>query len=60
MIRIALILLLGFAAGYAYGFKDSKAHEDNVITRVVERVGGSNRGKYRTDVDATMKAIENP
>ncbi len=60
MVRIALILLLGFAAGYAYGFKDAQTNDENVITRAVERVGGSNRGKYRTDVDATMRSVENP
>jgi hypothetical protein len=29
-----------------------------VVERVVDRVGGSNRGKYGTDVDKQMEAAE--
>ena len=59
MFKIVLLLLLGFAAGYTYGFQDSKEHDEDVLTRTVERVGGSARGKYNQDVDQQMQRLEN-
>jgi hypothetical protein len=59
MFKIVLILAIGFAAGYTYGFKDSKEHDVDVVTRTIERVGGSARGKYNQDVDGQMERLEN-
>lgn len=58
MFKIALLLLAGFAAGYSYGFKDAKEHDVDVVTRTVEKVGGSTRGKYKTDIDGQMERLE--
>lgn len=59
MFKIVLLLFVGFAAGYSYGFKDSKAHEEDVVTRTIEQIGGSARGKYNQDLDAQMQRLEN-
>jgi hypothetical protein len=58
MLKYIFVLVVGIAIGYFYGFDDAKKNDENVVTRVVERVGGSNRGKYSTDVDAKMQAVE--
>ena len=58
MLKFALVLVAGIAIGYFYGFDDAKKNDDNVVTRVVERVGGSNRGKYNSDIDKKMQAAE--
>jgi hypothetical protein len=58
MLKYVFVLVVGIAIGYFYGFDDAKKNDENVVTRVVERVGGSNRGKYATDVDAKMEAAE--
>ena len=58
MLKFALVLVAGIAIGYFYGFDDAKKNDDNVVTRVVERVGGSNRGKYNADIDKKMQAAE--
>jgi hypothetical protein len=58
MLKIAFLLLVGFAAGYSFGFKDAKKHEDDVVTRTIERVGGSARGKYNQDLDAQFQRLE--
>jgi hypothetical protein len=58
MLKFAIVLVIGIAIGYFYGFDDAKKNDENVVTRVVERVGGSNRGKYSTDVDKKMEALE--
>jgi multidrug efflux pump subunit AcrA (membrane-fusion protein) len=39
-------------------FDDAKKHDDNVVTRVVAQVGGSNRGKYNNDIDKRMDNLE--
>ena len=58
MLKYVFVLVVGIAIGYFYGFDDAKKHDENVVARTVERVGGSNRGKYGTDVDAKMEAAE--
>ena len=58
MFKFAFALVVGISIGYFYGFDDAKKHDENVVTRVVDSVGGSNRDKYRTDVDKQMDAVE--
>ena len=57
--KLIVVLCIGIGIGYAYGFGDAKSHEQNVVVRIVERVGGSNRDKYKTDVDKQMERLEN-
>jgi hypothetical protein len=56
--KYLLILAIGVAGGYSLGWKDAKTHEEGIVTRVVDRIGGSSREKYRTDVDAQMERLE--
>ncbi len=58
MLKYVFVLVVGIAIGYFYGFGDAKKNDENVVTRVVDRVGGSNRGKYGNDIDAKMQAAE--
>ena len=58
MFKYILILVAGIAIGYAYGFDDARTHEDHIVKRTIERVGGSNRGKYNNDVDKQMDNLE--
>jgi hypothetical protein len=55
-----LIFVIGAAAGYAFGFTDAKAHDENIVVRVVNQVGGSHRQDMRTDVDKQMGSAEQP
>lgn len=57
MKKYLVILLIGLAAGYFYGFSDAKANTKNIVSRAVERVGGKGQN-YRTDIDAKMEAVE--
>ena len=34
------------------GYKDAQAKRKTIVQRAVERVGGSNRGKYNQDLDS--------
>jgi hypothetical protein len=52
-----LLLCAGIAIGYAFGFKDAKKHEKTVVSRTVDKIGGSNRGKYDPDIDKQADSI---
>lgn len=58
MLKFVFVLTVGIAIGYFYGFDDAKKNDENVVSRVVDRVGGSNRGKYGNDIDKKMEAVE--
>jgi hypothetical protein len=58
MFKFAFALVVGISIGYFYGFDDAKKHDENVVTRVVDQVGGSSRGKYNNDVDKQMENLE--
>lgn len=58
MLKVLFILIIGIAIGYGYGFQDARRHDKNVVERVVGRVGGSNRGKYKADLDAAASNVD--
>jgi hypothetical protein len=58
MLKFIFVLVVGISIGYFYGFDDAKKHDENVVERTVDRVGGSNRGKYRADIDKQMESAE--
>lgn len=57
MVRTLLILAIGVAIGYVYGYKDAKTHDKTVVERVLDRVGGSARGRYSSDVDREADSL---
>ena len=57
MFKFLFILALGIAIGYGYGWKDAQVNEKNVAERLVDRIGGDNKGKVSTDADATTREI---
>ena len=56
MFKFLFILVVGVAVGYSFGWKDAKTHKQNVVARVVSRVGGKNRGAYDTNIDAQAES----
>lgn len=58
MFKIVFILLIGFAAGYSYGWKDAQVHAEDVVSRTVDRVAHLAGGKYNQNVDQTMERLE--
>ena len=51
-------LIVGLAVGYSFGFKDAKTHDENIATRTIGKVGGSNRDKVRSKADKTLEEAE--
>ena len=58
MMRILLILLVGAALGYGYGFRDAQTNEKTVVARVLDRLGGDARQYSSNDVDRQMNRLE--
>ena len=58
MLKFIFVLVVGISIGYFYGFADAKKNDVTVVERIVDRVGGSNRGKYRADIDKQMESAE--
>ena len=55
MMKFVLALVVGIAVGSAYGFNDAQVHEKSIVSRMVERVGGSNREGFKNDIDGRME-----
>jgi hypothetical protein len=58
MKKFLLLFVIGLACGYWLGFKDARTHKENIIARMVDRVGGSNRENYKNDIDKRLERLE--
>jgi hypothetical protein len=56
--KFLLALAIGVAGGYYLGFADGSEGKPSIVTRLVERVGGTSRGRVANDVDATMDRLD--
>lgn len=57
MMKFLLILFIGVAIGYGIGFRDAKVYGRSIVTRTVERIGGSNRENFNNDLDGRTEAV---
>jgi hypothetical protein len=58
MWKYLLVLVLGLAAGYEFGFNDAKAHSKTIVSRMIDRVGGASRNNVKNDIDKQMETLE--
>ena len=58
MLKYVILLVIGVCLGYTLGFQDAKQNDQNVVERLVMRVGGANRENVKTDVDAQMDKVD--
>jgi hypothetical protein len=58
MLKYVILLVIGVCVGYGLGFQDAKQNDENVVARMVMRVGGNNRENVKTDVDAQMDKVD--
>lgn len=56
--RFIFALVIGISAGYFIGWKDAKKYDKTIVERLVDRAGGSTRGKISNDMDAMMKQAD--
>ena len=57
MVKTLLILAVGAAIGYGYGYKDAKKHDKPIVERVLDRAGGAARGKYAASIDQEADSL---
>jgi hypothetical protein len=58
--RTLLLAVLAAFAGYVTGFRDAQVHPKPVFERLLDKAGGSARGKYNPDVDAEVEREVGP
>ena len=58
MFKFVVILSLGVAIGYGYGWKDAQKHTKHIAERIVERIGGDNKDNFSGDIDKQMVKAE--
>jgi hypothetical protein len=58
MIKIVMMLLVGAAAGYFYGFADAQHNKEHIAARAVIKVGDWRREQLTNDVDKQMERME--
>ena len=56
MMKFLLVLTIGVAIGYGVGYRDAKLYGRSIVTRTVERIGGSNRDNFNNDLDGRTEA----
>ena len=57
MIKYIIVLVIGLAVGYKMGYGDAAAKRKTIVERTLDKVGGSNRGKYNQDLDEKAGAV---
>ena len=50
MLRTLLILAIGVAIGYRYGYNDARTHTKTVYERALDRAGAAARNKYISQI----------
>ncbi len=58
MLKYLVILAVGVAMGYSYGWKDAQANTKHVAERVLDRIGGETRERMGNDVDRRFQAAD--
>jgi hypothetical protein len=56
MFKYLVILSVGVAMGYGYGWKDAQTNAKNLAERVLDRIGGETRERMGNDVDKRFPA----
>ena len=58
MRKVLILLALGAALGYWWGWTDAQVNQDDVVTRLVNRAGGRTRSSVTSNADRTMDSLE--
>mgnify|MGYP001549786512 FL=1 len=58
MRKFLLLVAIGVALGYWWGWSDAQVNQEDVVTRMVNRAGGKTRSSLKNDADQTMDSLE--
>jgi hypothetical protein len=57
--RKALVLVaIGVALGYTWGWRDAHTNEKDIVSRIVSQVGGSTRADLKNDPDHLLDSLQ--
>lgn len=56
--KFILILALGVAIGYSYGWQDAQVHEVHIAERFVQQIGGGVKDDVGGSVDGRMDKVQ--
>lgn len=58
MRKVLVLVAIGVALGYTWGWRDAQTNEKDVVTRIVSQVGGSARADVRNDPDHMLDSLQ--
>ena len=58
MKKALLLLAIGVALGYTWGWRDAQVNDSDIVSRVVSQVGGSTRSELRNDPDHLLDSLQ--
>lgn len=58
MRKALLLIVIGVALGYTWGWRDAHTNESDIVTRIVSQVGGSTRANMRNDPDHLLDSLQ--
>lgn len=58
MRKVLVLLVVGVALGYWWGFRDAQVNDRDIVSRIVSQVGGSTRSDVRNDPDHMLDSLE--
>jgi hypothetical protein len=58
MKKTLLLLAIGLAAGYWWGFNDAQSNTENVAVRIIGHAGGTARERVKTNPDRQLDSLE--
>lgn len=58
MRKVLVLLAIGVALGYWWGWTDAQVNQQDVVTRMVNRAGGKTRASIKANADQTMDSLE--
>jgi hypothetical protein len=57
MLKYIVVLVIGLSVGYKMGYTDAAAKRKTIVERTLDKIGGSNRGKYNQDLDQKSGSV---
>ncbi|HEU4584152.1 MAG TPA: hypothetical protein VFR95_00305 [Gemmatimonadaceae bacterium] len=57
MKKVLVLLAIGVALGYTWGWRDAHVNDRDVVTRIVSQVGGSTRGNLKNNPDHMLDSL---
>ncbi|HEX7942906.1 MAG TPA: hypothetical protein VF488_13930 [Gemmatimonadaceae bacterium] len=58
MKKALVLLVIGVAVGYWWGYRDARTYDTDVVTRMIHQAGGKTRESVKSNTDRLMDSVE--